>query len=93
MRLQNIKLHSPGATQVAEQASEAARRSFKTLRLWLNPASHPRVAPSFTNLTLKLQTLFGAMLSGVAVSVQLGNVLVCLSMLLVGPSIILSLLH
>lgn len=77
MRLRNSKLHSPGTAQAADRAPETARRSFNT------PHS----------LMLALQTLLGASLSGLAVSVQIGNVLVCLSMLLLGPSIILSLIR
>lgn len=45
-----------------------------------------------TTLLLVLQRLTGTTLSGIAVGVQLGNVLVCLSMLLLGPAVVLGLL-
>jgi hypothetical protein len=43
-------------------------------------------------LMLALQRLTGTTLSGIAVGIQLGNVMVCLSMLILGPAVILRLL-
>jgi hypothetical protein len=92
MHLRNIKLQVPGTLQAAGQASETARPSLNTLRSRLSPTDCAGEAPGLTDLMLALQTLFGAMLSVIAVSILIGNVLVCLSMLLRGPSVILRLL-
>ncbi|HEX7314757.1 MAG TPA: hypothetical protein VF297_12600 [Pyrinomonadaceae bacterium] len=92
MQLLNTRLHSPGNAQLAARAAEAASVLPDTTGDRDGLGRRARVARSLSGLMLRIQTFLGAALSGLAVSVQLGNVLICLSMLLLGPSVVLGLL-
>jgi hypothetical protein len=89
MKLRELKPQRPRAVQIAKQDSETTRSLHAALGRWSNYIRRFKGALRLTDLLLFLQKLFGAMLGGIMVSIQIGNVLICASMLLIGPSIIL----
>lgn len=76
----------------SEQLSKVARPSRASLKQRVRYEDGKRSTLRLTNLMLTLQKLLGTTLSGIAVSIQVGNVLVCLFMLLLGPAVVVNLL-
>lgn len=89
MKLQKLKVRSRGTAWPATQARAAAQPSRITPD---ERRGRPADAPSLTGLMLVLQRLTGRALSAIGVGVQLGNVLICAAILLLGPSVALELL-
>jgi hypothetical protein len=77
---------------IAGQSPETTRPSCATHEGRRGRAGRAGDASGFISLMRLLQRLLGATLSGIAVSMQIGNVLICASMLLLGPAFILGLL-
>ena len=78
-------------------ADGAAVRNARTSRASAgrraNSDGHPSyVAPSLADWMLTLQDFLGGMLSGIGVSILVGNILVCLALLLVGPTFLVEFL-
>jgi len=92
MKLRKLKLWFPGAVQTAEQASETTPLSCTTPGEQPTNANRAGDGMRLTDLMIGLQKLLGTTLSGIAVSVQVGNILICASMLLLGPAAVLGLL-
>lgn len=79
MKARKLKSQFPGAT-LNLAASEPP---------FAGPA---RDKSKLMSCVLMLQRFLGVMLSSIAVSAQVGNVLVCVSLLLLGPAVILEFL-
>jgi hypothetical protein len=92
MKAQKLKLQIPGIVQTALQTSETARSPQGRLGELPGYANHARSARRFTNLLVALQKLSGFTLSGIGVSILIGNLLICAALLLLGPAVILDLL-
>lgn len=92
MRVRKFKLQSPGAFQAAAQASESARPSRATVESSLSPTVGVGAISSPLDLVLGLQKLLGGVLSIIGVSMQVANILICVSLLLLGPAVIFGLL-
>jgi hypothetical protein len=89
MRNQKLK---PQLSGVARALWQAIRAALSTLKGWLTYLDEVKAAPVVTQPALLLEKLTGVVLGGIAVSVQIGNVLVCVSILLLGPAFVLGLL-
>jgi hypothetical protein len=92
MKSLKLKLEFPRTVQTAVQAAETTRASRITPSGLLTHVGHEEGTLRLTNLMLVLQKLIGATLGGIAVSIMVGNVLICSSILLLGADVTLSLL-
>jgi hypothetical protein len=92
MKLRKLKLRFPGTVQTAEQASETTPLSCTTSGDQSTNANRAGDGMRLTDLMIGLQKLLGTTLSGIAVGVQVGNILICAAMMLLGPAVILGLL-
>jgi hypothetical protein len=89
--MRNLKL-KPQLSGVARALWQASRAALSTYKRWLAYLEEVKTAPMVTQVAVLLEKLTGVVLGGIAVSVQIGNVLVCVSVLMLGPAFVLGLL-
>jgi hypothetical protein len=92
--MQDIKLNPDfsGRVRTLRQSPEAAQPSPADRQMTLaRPVEDEAVRPA-AKLMLLVEKLTGAMLSGTAVTMLVGNLLICVFMLMLGPGFIIELL-
>lgn len=92
MKPRKYKLQFPDTVHIDEQVPETDWPLHITPGAQPNHVSRAGDTPRLTGLMLMLQKLLGTTLGGIAMGIQVGNVLICVSALLFGPAVILGLL-
>jgi hypothetical protein len=92
MQALNFKPKCAGSVKPSEQSSAAAQSLLGRVKGRLRTQNNLRAALSATKPVLLLEKITGTILGGAAVTLMVGNVLVCVSMLLLGPQFVIELL-
>jgi hypothetical protein len=92
--MQDVKLKPafPGGVQTPEQSAEAVQSLTRERKQRLRSPAEARTTLAGANPMLLVEKLTGAILGGTAVTVLVGNILICVFMLLLGPTFIVELL-
>jgi len=91
MHLTDPEIHeNPSTFERADRSAQCTSSNFTYSPTLLEP---DRDAGALPSLARGIQNFLGATLSGIGVVVQTGNVLICLSLLLFGPAVLLGFLH
>jgi hypothetical protein len=92
MRELNFKPEISGLVRTPRQLSETAQSLLTTGQERLTYLGYVGETRLANRPVLLLEKLTGAMLGGAAVTLMIGNLLICVSLLLLGPGVILELL-
>ncbi|MDT4967843.1 MAG: hypothetical protein QOJ64_2580 [Acidobacteriota bacterium] len=90
--MKELKLKHEFSGGLRTRPAEIATSFLVSDRQSLNYPNERRKAAALAEVMFQLEKLVGAILGGTAVTVILGNMLICLSLLLLGPAFILELL-
>lgn len=91
MKLRKLKLQFPGTTRTLVRMPGALPPLHMLTDGRQSPTGHTADTSKLMSCVLMLQRLLGVALSSIAVSVQVGNILVCIALLLLGPTLLLDL--
>lgn len=92
MRELNFKPGFSGSVRTPRQLSETAQSSLTGRKERLTGLSAVSEAPLVTKPILLLEKFTGAVLGGAAATLLIGNFLICVTLMLLGPGAVLELL-